>query len=262
MKLTLTEPVLVGTYWLFPDGTTLPLVAGGDFEGEGGGAGGGGGSGGSGGSGEGGSGGSGGEGGSGEGGTGGEGGNEPLFPPYTPVAEMTSAQQVEYWKHQSRKHEGRARDRGDYDDLKKKAEQFDQQQAANATDQEKAVTEARTKAAEEARADERSKNAPLLVAAEMKAAAAGRITPERLEILLKPIDSTKFLTDTGEVDTDEVTAFITSVLPAEGNGAEGGSGKGKGNFPNLGQGKSSDGAKPTVSTGAERYRERHSKKST
>jgi hypothetical protein len=168
---------------------------------------------------------------------------------------MTSAQQVEYWKHQSRKHEGRARDRGDYDDLKKKAEQFDQQQAANATDQEKAVTEARTKAAEEARADERSKNAPLLVAAEMKAAAAGRITPERLEILLKPIDSTKF-------DTDEVTAFITSVLPAEGNGAEGGSGKGKGNFPNLGQGKSSDGAKPTVSTGAERYRERHSKKST
>src|SRR5215218_296038 len=43
------------------------------------------------------------------------------FPADTPVTEMTTEQQAAYWKHQSRKHEERARSREDYDDLKAKA---------------------------------------------------------------------------------------------------------------------------------------------
>lgn len=47
------------------------------------------------------------------------------FPEGTPVAEMTAEQQAAYWKHQARKHEERARSRADYDDVKKKAAEYD-----------------------------------------------------------------------------------------------------------------------------------------
>lgn len=60
------------------------------------------------------------------------------FPVNTPLAEMTPQQQSEYWRHKSRKHEQRANSRSDYDDVKKKAEKYDEIEQANKSELEKA----------------------------------------------------------------------------------------------------------------------------
>lgn len=179
---------------------------------------------------------------------------EQLFPPHTPVADMTPAQQIEYWKHHSRKHEARASERSDYDELKAKAAKYDTLDAASKTEQERALEQAKEDAATEARSKATSELAPKLVDAEMRAAAAGKLTPEQLAPLIENLDRSKFLTDTGDVDLEKVATFIGAAAP----GAAGGTTKP--GFPNLGQGKRTPGDKPTTQTGADRYAERHKTK--
>jgi hypothetical protein len=135
------------------------------------------------------------------------------FPADTPVAEMTDAQQAAYWKHQSRKHENTAKARGDYDTLKAKAAKADELEAANATEQEKAVTAAR----KEAEAETRKALAPGLVRAEFRAAAKGVLSDEQRDALLEDLDLSKYLTDKGEVDEAKVANKVKAFAPA-GNG--------------------------------------------
>lgn len=181
------------------------------------------------------------------------------FPPNTPVAEMTDKQATAYWKDKARKHEARSKERADYDDVKKKADQYDALAGASKTENERAVETARQEADEAARKDERAKTALLLVDAKVESVAAARgVKPEQLNPLLEALDRTKFLTDTGEVDVDKVTNFVASIAPAVEDPSKGKGGR----VPNLGQGRrgSDSGGKPsTVSAGAERYAERHKK---
>jgi len=260
------EPILEtlngrpGHRW--PDGRWLPVIAGAEGEGGDGGQGG---QGGNGGAGDGGKGGP----GAGDGGKGGDGGGQGGasgatftdedgdkfgFPPGTPLVEMTEAQRSEYWRHKAKKHESRYKGLGDVDELKRKAGEFDKLEAGSKTEHDRAVEQARTEADTAARAEERQKAAVRLVDAEMKAAAAGRLEQEQLKKILEPLDRTKFVTDTGEVDEQKVVDFIASVAPANGGGKDG-----KGRFPALGQGRrgeSGDG-KPSVESGRDRYRARH-----
>lgn len=192
--------------------------------------------------------------------TGSQGAGDLGFPANTPIVEMTEREQAAYWKHQSRKHEARAGERSDYDELKKKADAHDALAQASKTEQDRAVEAAKTEGAEAARAEERRKSALQLVDLKMEAVAAGRgIKLEQLTPLLEPLDRTKFLTDMGEVDSDKVTNWVAGIQPAEGNGSNGT------RVPNLGQGRRGDtsGARPTttVSSGADRYAERHNKTS-
>jgi hypothetical protein len=166
---------------------------------------------------------------------------------------MSAAQQAAYWKAQSRKHEERAKERGDYDDVKTKADQYDALLKSTQTDQERTVETAKKEAEEQARADERAKNLPRLVDSEIRIAAAGRIDAERLKAAIEPLDRSKFLTDKGEVDEEKVASFVATLAPSD-------DGKGK-TFPNLGQGRRTEAAKASVSRGAELYREQHPKKS-
>lgn len=183
--------------------------------------------------------------------------NEPEFPANTPVAEMTDKEAKAYWKAQARKHEARSKERADYDDVKKKADQYDNLSAASKTENERAVETARQEADDAARKDERAKTALLLVDAKVESIATARgVKPEQLEPLLEALDRTKFLTDTGEVDADKVTNFVASIAPAV---EEFGKGK-NGRVPDLGQGRrgSDSGAKPsTVSAGRDRYADKH-----
>lgn len=196
--------------------------------------------------------------GAGAGAGGGEGESELNFPQGTRLEQMTVEEQLDYWKHQSRKHEKRATVSDDikaraeqYEGAKSKADQYDELVRSTQSDQEKAIEAARTESAEQGRIAERAAMTPRLVAAEMRAAAGGRIDADRLAAVLEPIDSTKFLTDTGEVDTEKVGAFIAGIAPADdGKG-------GKPGFPNLGQGRREAGGTPSVATGAERFAERH-----
>lgn len=236
------DPVRVGRFWLWPDGTTLPAVAGGEGgeggQGEGGGQGGAGDSSGNppGGGGQG-------------GGSAGEAGDLG-FPANTPIAEMTVEQQVAYWRHQSRKHEARARDRADYDDLKAKADQYDALAAASKTEHQLELEAAKEEAAKAARAEERARAAGRLVEAEMRAAAAGRLTAEQLTAVIEPLDRSKFLDGDGEVDAEKVATFIASIAPAAADGGQQG-----GRFPDFGQGRRQTAdTKPSVASGAERYK--------
>lgn len=175
------------------------------------------------------------------------------FPQDTATADMSEAQKTEYWRHKSKKHESRNKEmRTELDELKPKAEQHDRLVEASRTEQERAIKTAREEEGDRVRAEETAKNAPKLVDSEMRAAAAGKLTAEQLAPLIENLDRTKFLTDTGEVDLEKVTAFVASIAPAAGGTTK--------PFPNLGQGKRTPGDKPTTQTGADRYAERHKTK--
>jgi hypothetical protein len=178
------------------------------------------------------------------------------FPDGTPVAEMTIEQQAAYWRTQARKHEDRVKAVGltpeQVKELRDKATKHDALERELMSDKDKAVAEARETARREARAE----LVPSLVAAEFRAAAGNRIEPARLATILEPLDLSKFLTDTGEVDTDKVTAFVNGVAPGTGTGLQQ---PPRGPSPS-GQGRRDSSAQPSVASGRERYAQRHGKK--
>lgn len=175
------------------------------------------------------------------GGDAGAGGTDKGFPENTPLADMTPEQQVAYWKDKAQKHESRNKSRGDYDQIKAERDRL---KAATQTDADKAVDEAKKAGAAEAT----EKMAGLLVAAEFKAALAGKRKAEEIATLVGGLDTKKFLTDSGEVDTDKVTQFAAGLAPA-------------GGWPDTGQGKTgTTGAAKGVSAGAEMYAAKRGKK--
>lgn len=139
--------------------------------------------------------------------------NQNGFPADTPVAEMTQEQQVAYWKHQSRKHERRAGERSDYDQLKADSEELARLRAANQTDAERALEEAR----EEARREGENLGAQRY----LRDAVIGRFqrltgmddaeTTEAFGDL--GIDPAQFVKDDGEIDVDRIGKLAARVTP-------------------------------------------------
>ena len=111
---------------------------------------------------------------------------EPAFPANTPVAEMTDAQAAAYWKEQSRKHEGRAKD--NHAELEKL-------RRGQLSDQEQAVANAR----DEGRSEALREASLTIVAAKLEAAGVGVDD-------IADLDLSKFLTPDGEVDAAKVSA--------------------------------------------------------
>lgn len=195
------------------------------------------------------------EGGSGSGGDGGgEGGSgkstDKGFPENTPVVEMTAEQQAAYWKHQSRKHEQRATQRADYDDVKAKADQYDQLEREKLSEVERAKAEG----IDEGKKQARREGALQLVDAKIEAVAAGRISDEQLQGAIEFLDRSRFLDDDDTVDTDKVVAFVGSITPDTGS-----SGKG-GKDIDLGQGRRKGSSKASVASGSDLYAQRHGSK--
>lgn len=161
---------------------------------------------------------------------------------------MTGEQREAYWKHYARVHEATAKSRGDYDVLKAKAAELDQYKAANATEHEKAVTAA----AEAARAQVLKETGPRLVAAEFRAASAGRHTPEQLAAILGPLDTSYFLDPTGNVDTAKVATYVGSIAPV-GTPPAPPAPPAPPTWPDMGQGPRPAGTGPSVAAGADLY---------
>ena len=166
------------------------------------------------------------------------------FPAKTPVAEMTGEQREMYWKFHARKHEERATATADRDTI---AAELAALKASTQTDAERAVEAAKTAA----KAEGRRELLPTLVQAEFRGAAGGRLTKEQIEVILAPLDPTKFLTaDGGQVDTDKVQEYIDGIAPADGK-----------KWPDMGQGKRGGVTKTTgVNAGRSLYEDRHVKK--
>jgi hypothetical protein len=177
---------------------------------------------------------------------------DPGFPANTPWRDMSPEQQVNYWQHQARRHEDRVKSYGGLTpeqiaDLQERAEQFDVLAAASQTDSERAVSEA----AFNARLVAEAEMMPRLVAAEFRAAAAGRIEPDKLATILEPLDLSKFLTDDGDIDAAKVSAFVDGIAPAKGERRQGPSAGGAGRRGSYTTGSSS------VASGREMFASRH-----
>lgn len=131
------------------------------------------------------------------------------YPQDTPLAEMTTAQQLAYWKHQSRKHERTAKERADYDDVAAKARQWDEQQKASMSDQDRLIQQAR----EEALAEARRENAEKLVTAEFRAAARG-VDEKVLEGFLEDLNYSRYIGEDASVDTARIAERVKSLPQA------------------------------------------------
>jgi hypothetical protein len=176
--------------------------------------------------------------------------NEHGFPDKTPWKQMEPEHQAAYWRHQAKRHESRANAAADYDDVKAERDRL---KAAGQSDDEKAIEAARTQARDEARADERAKLAPKMVAAEFKTVAAGHMPQGQVESLLAGIHAPNFLTGDGEVDTDKVTEFLEPFMK---DGDPDGSKK----WPDMGQGRRKDKKSAGVGAGRDLYANRRAKK--
>lgn len=165
------------------------------------------------------------------------------FPANKPLAEMTVDQREAYWKHHARKHEERAAQTADRDAIKA---ELDALKASTQTDAERAVEAAKTTA----KAEGRRELLPALVQAEFRAAAGARLSKEQIEVILAPLDPTKFLTaDGGQVDTAKVQQYVDGIAPAGGK------------WPDMGQGKRGTSQAPGgVSAGRALHEERHAAK--
>jgi hypothetical protein len=155
------------------------------------------------------------------------------FPDNTKVEDMTAEQQAAYWKYHSRRHENRVSALGNLtpeqvQELRDKAQQWDDAEAERGTEIEKAVRAAQAEAEKAVLA----KIQPQLVTAEFRAAAVGRVDNERLAAILEPLDLGKFLAADGSVDTAKVSSYIEGIAPAMGSSAPQ-----TPTFPSLGQGQ-------------------------
>lgn len=128
--------------------------------------------------------------------------------------------EAEKWKELARKHEDRAKANAN---AAKELEQLRQQ---SMSDQEKAVAEAKAEGRAEAMAAAMGK----LAAAEIRAAAAARLSAEQLEVLIEATNLAVFVGEDGEIDRDKIQRFVDGIapLPTEETAPPG--------FPDLGQG--------------------------
>lgn len=149
------------------------------------------------------------------------------FPPNTSTDDMTEAQQLAYWKNEAKKQTRINRERGDYDSIKAKADQLDALTREQQTDHERALADARTQASKDAF----HASLPRLVSAELRArAVTAEVADEQIDLL----DLTKFVTDSGDLDTAKIDRLAANLKPAAKRGGPLGDFTGIGTTPSDG----------------------------
>jgi len=131
------------------------------------------------------------------------------FPEATPLAEMTDAQRIEYWRHKARKHESTVKARADYDDVRAKATKYDEHVASTASEVDRARAEARTEGERVAT----EKYQGRLVEQAFRIAGAGKVDPQTLSGYLADVDLSKFRGADGEPDEDRIQKSIDRLAP-------------------------------------------------
>lgn len=113
------------------------------------------------------------------------------------------AAEAEKWKSLARKNEERAKA-----NASAQAE-LDKLREATATDQERAIAEARKEASSEAAKSFGSR----LAEAQFRVAAAGRLDADQMEGLLEVVDLGRFVDDNGDPDIEAITSAVSRVAP-------------------------------------------------
>lgn len=133
------------------------------------------------------------------------------FPARTAWRDMTPEHQIAYWQHQAKKHEQRVQAMSDYDTLRETAARYNELLPQIQTEHERQLAEARRQGAAEATTQSQS----VLVEAFFRAAGAARgLGDEDVNELLGEIDRTRFITQTGQVDTARVYGLVNRFLPS------------------------------------------------
>ncbi len=143
----------------------------------------------------------------------GKGGNDRGYPADTPLAEMTVEQREAYHRYHSRKWQGIADSRKDYDELKADAEKWREHQRAQQTPSEQAVEDARNEGERQATARAQSERVADLL---MVALEARGKTGDELAELVAAANPAAFITD-GNVDRAKVTSYAARIAaPSKG----------------------------------------------
>lgn len=149
---------------------------------------------------------------------------EPEAPAAPPAQETVSVAEFKKLQAESRKWEERAKQNT------AAAKEAEKLRAASMTETEAAVAAARAEAATEARRSFGGR----LVAAELRAATAGRSVD--VDALLEGLDASRFLDDEGEPDVAALTAWVDRVAPKVEAPPADETDPGKIPFPPIGQG--------------------------
>jgi hypothetical protein len=160
---------------------------------------------------------------------GGDGGGkapEPAFPANTPVEQMTAPQREAYYKAQTQKWKGRAENNYSLLNslgvasaeeavaLKDKASRHDALEHELLSDIDKATDDA----AKKTKAETEGKFRPMIVKSYFEGWAAARnVESDKLAAILEPLDLSKFLTSSGNVNTEKASAYLAGLQPAKGN---------------------------------------------
>ena len=183
-----------------------------------------------------------------------KGGNGDLgFPKDTPVAQMKPEEQAAYWRHQAKKHEGRATayhqavGGKSADDVKAELEAAAELRRQNQTEHERALEDARVQGKREA-----SLSAARMALELATGHVAGDEKNDRSGVL-DTLDMSKLLTEAGDVDTGKVRSLAAQLAPAD---------KDQGTGRDLGGGpRGSTRTKTGVAAGSELFRASRKSKS-
>lgn len=114
------------------------------------------------------------------------------------------------WKAEAEKHKALARKHEDRAKANAAAaRELEQVKAASMSDIEKAVAQAKA----EGRSEGLASAATKVVAAEFKAAAAGRLEADALATLIDGLNLVAFMDEAGDVDTAKVQSFVDGIAP-------------------------------------------------
>jgi hypothetical protein len=136
------------------------------------------------------------------------------FPANTPLAEMTTEQQLAYFKHQNRQAENKlAKFKGvtpkQFSEMQTRIHELEN--AALSAD-EKALKEAVDQAKADATAAVEALYLPRLQLSDIRGIAAPILDADQLEGWLGGIDPKRFVGDDGEVDSDKVMTNLTAMF--------------------------------------------------
>lgn len=124
--------------------------------------------------------------------------------PDTGDQAVDMAAELEKWKAQARKHEERAKANAK---AAKELEEFRQQ---SMSETEKAIEQARTEGRRTALVEAGTR----VAAAEIRAAASGRLSDDQVATLLDNVNLARFITEDGEVDRNAVVTLVDGIAPA------------------------------------------------
>jgi hypothetical protein len=150
---------------------------------------------------------------------GGSGGSDSGFPANTPVAEMTTTQQLAYYKHQNRKAETRAAAYHQAvggktpEEVRADAEKWAELERQAMSEQDRKIAETKDQTRQETARTVGASAARTVLELALKSSSPDMPTTERDE-LLDTLDLTKVLKDSGELDADKVQRLAERIAPA------------------------------------------------